>query len=144
MGFFSESLAQQLGNFLGKFLEYDSSDLGRGNRNFMRIRVQLDVYHTLKRKKHIMFAGNCSYVKFKYDKMTFFCFYCGRLGHNDSFYEAKMALGVEVLVMGWDLSLRAQLNKALAMKNIWLRKDGEEDSGEVLIENASQNTSHGE
>lgn len=91
-----------------------------------------------------MFAGNCSYVKFKYDKMTFFCFYCGRLGHNDSFYEAKMALGVEVLVMGWDLSLRAQLNKALAMKNIWLRKDGEEDSGEVLIENASQNTSHGE
>ncbi|MBA0823890.1 hypothetical protein Goarm_020584 [Gossypium armourianum] len=42
-GFFSENLARQLGDFLGKFLEYDGSDLGKGNRNFMRIRVQLDV-----------------------------------------------------------------------------------------------------
>ncbi|KAK5770591.1 hypothetical protein PVK06_046742 [Gossypium arboreum] len=31
-----------------------------------------------------------------------------RLGHCDSFCEAKMIFGVEVVEMGWDLSLRAQ------------------------------------
>ncbi|MBA0711378.1 hypothetical protein Golax_010569, partial [Gossypium laxum] len=35
-GFFSEVLAKQLGDFLGKFLEYDGADLGKGFRNFLR------------------------------------------------------------------------------------------------------------
>lgn len=60
MGYFSESLAMQLGEFLGKFLAHDSSNLGKANMNFMRIRVQLDVRYTLKRKKQVMFSGKCS------------------------------------------------------------------------------------
>lgn len=59
----------------------------------------------------------------------FFCFYCGRLGHNDSFCEAKMVAGVEIVEMGWDLSLRARSRKALAMKSVWLREEGEEEWG---------------
>ncbi|KAK5844682.1 hypothetical protein PVK06_000823 [Gossypium arboreum] len=118
MGFFYENLARQLRYFLGKFMEYDNSDLGKGKRNFMRIRVQWDVRHTLKRKKQVCFLGNCSYVRFKYERMTLFCFYYGRVGHSDSFCEAKMALGVEVAVMGKDLSLRAQSKRALAMNSI--------------------------
>ncbi|KAG8488546.1 hypothetical protein CXB51_016278 [Gossypium anomalum] len=42
IGLFSENLAMQLGNFLGDFLEYDGSNLGKENRNFMSIRVQID------------------------------------------------------------------------------------------------------
>ncbi|PPR96281.1 hypothetical protein GOBAR_AA24388 [Gossypium barbadense] len=57
MGFFYENLARQLGYFLGKFMEYDNSDLGKGKRNFMRIRVQWDVRHTLKRKKQLREDG---------------------------------------------------------------------------------------
>ncbi|MBA0772686.1 hypothetical protein Gotri_008024 [Gossypium trilobum] len=48
---------------------------------------------------------------------------------DDSFCEAKMALGVEVAGMGWDLSLRAQSRRALAMNSVWLRKEGEGDWG---------------
>ncbi|KAA3477192.1 putative protein isoform X3 [Gossypium australe] len=44
-----------------------------------------------------------------------------------------MSLGVEVAVMGWDLSLQAQSKRALAMNSIWLREDGEDDKGESLI-----------
>lgn len=73
----------------------------------MRIRAQLDVRHLLKKKN--------------------------QLGHNDSFCEVKMSLGVEVAVMGWYLSLRAQSKRALAINNIWLREDREDDKGESLI-----------
>ncbi|MBA0551046.1 hypothetical protein Golob_021949 [Gossypium lobatum] len=105
-GFFSEILAKQLGNFIGKFLEYDGTDLGKGNQNFLRIRVQLDVRLPLKRKKQVI----------------------------DSFCEAKMALGVEITVMGRDLSLRAQSKIALALSNIWLCEGEEGEKGEILIE----------
>lgn len=105
IGLFFENLAVQLGNFIGKFIEYDGSNLGKENKNYMRIRVQIDVRRLLKRKNQIMFYRNCTYVRFKYERLSLFYFYCGRLGHNDSFCEANMALGVEIDEMDWDLSL---------------------------------------
>ncbi|MBA0754833.1 hypothetical protein Gogos_021929 [Gossypium gossypioides] len=50
IGLFSENLAIQLGNFIGVFLEYDASNLGKENSNYMRIRVQIDVRKPLRRK----------------------------------------------------------------------------------------------
>ncbi|MBA0581099.1 hypothetical protein Gorai_023288, partial [Gossypium raimondii] len=44
-----------------------------------------------------------------------------------------MALGVEIAVIGWDLSLRAQSRISLALSNIWLREGGEGEKGEILI-----------
>ncbi|KAK5776858.1 hypothetical protein PVK06_044823 [Gossypium arboreum] len=43
-----------------------------------------------------------------------------------------MKLGAEVAIMGWDLSLRVQSKRALAMKSIWLRENGKEASDESL------------
>ncbi|TYI10336.1 hypothetical protein ES332_A09G135200v1 [Gossypium tomentosum] len=48
---YSENLAIQIRNFIGVFLEYDGSNLGKENRTFMRIRVQIDVRRPLKREK---------------------------------------------------------------------------------------------
>ncbi|KAG8488849.1 hypothetical protein CXB51_016747 [Gossypium anomalum] len=36
-----------------------------------------------------------------------------------------MALGVEIAKLGWDLLLRAQSRRALAMNSVWLREEGE-------------------
>lgn len=120
---------KQLGNFIGKFLQYDGTDLGKGNQNFLQIRVQLDVRRPLKRKKQVMFFKIFSYVRFKYERLIFFYFYCGRLGHNDSFCKAKMALDVEIVVIGWDLSLGVQSRRALALSSVWLHKGGEGEKG---------------
>ncbi|KAK5843315.1 hypothetical protein PVK06_005768 [Gossypium arboreum] len=49
---------------------------------------------------------------------------------SDSFCEAKMALGVEVAEMGCDITLWAQSRRALTMKSVWLREEGEEVWGE--------------
>ncbi|MBA0844640.1 hypothetical protein Goarm_023125, partial [Gossypium armourianum] len=136
-GLFSDILAVQLGNFLGNFMEHDVSFLGKGNRNFMRIRVQIDIRRPLKRRKKISFGGKCSYVNFKYERLSLFCFYCGRLGHNDSFCEERMNLGMKITEMGWDLSLRAQSRRSLAMNSIWLREEGDGDNGGINAESGN-------
>ncbi|PPS16099.1 hypothetical protein GOBAR_AA04477 [Gossypium barbadense] len=40
-----------------------------------------------------------------------------------------MEAGMEVADMGWNLSLRAQSRRALAMKSIWLREDNDDNFG---------------
>lgn len=47
-----------------------------------------------------MCYGKCSYVRFKYERLSLFCFYCGRLGHSDFFCETKMEFGVEIAKIG--------------------------------------------
>ncbi|MBA0778060.1 hypothetical protein Gotri_005983 [Gossypium trilobum] len=39
--------------------------------------------------------------------------------------KARMMMGVDIIEMGWDLSLRAPSRRALAMNSIWLREEGE-------------------
>ncbi|PPS12207.1 hypothetical protein GOBAR_AA08445 [Gossypium barbadense] len=39
-----------------------------------------------------------------------------------------MTLGVEITEMGWDLSIRAQSQRALAMNSVWLRKAKQDNS----------------
>ncbi|KAA3482762.1 reverse transcriptase [Gossypium australe] len=124
IGFFSENLAIQLGNFIGEFMEYNGSNLSKENRNYMRIRVKIDVRRPLKRRKQILCYGKFSYVKFRYERLSLFCFFCGRLGHNDSFCDAKTMLGTEVAEMGWDLSLRAQSMRAVTIDIKQDKEDG--------------------
>ncbi|MBA0780166.1 hypothetical protein Gotri_004305 [Gossypium trilobum] len=72
-----------------------------GLRSYMRIKVCIDVRLPLKRKKIFLFSPkNIGYVHFKYERLTLFCFFCGKLGHSDSFYEERMSLGFEVAEIG--------------------------------------------
>ncbi|MBA0756481.1 hypothetical protein Gogos_019805 [Gossypium gossypioides] len=90
----------------------------------MRVKVQIDARKPLRKKKQVMSSGIRSYVKFKYERLLLFCFFCGRLGHNDSYCEARMMMGTDISEMGWDLTLRAPSRRALAMNSIWLREEG--------------------
>ncbi|KAG8497286.1 hypothetical protein CXB51_008550 [Gossypium anomalum] len=140
-GYFSKALARQMRDFIGKFLEYDGTNLGRRVQNHLHIRIQMDVRRPLRRKKNVLVSfGICSYVSFKYKRLTLFYFFCGRLGHIDSFYQAKMDLGFEVAKMGWDLSLRAQSRRTFAMGNVWLRGEGrgeERQDGGIITKGLS-------
>lgn len=78
----------------------------------------------MKRRKNMMFSTYIiSYVSFKYKQLTTFCFYCRRLGHTNSFCQAKMTLGYEIAETGWDLSLHAQTRRTWDLHNIWLWDD---------------------
>ena len=58
-GFMSEKVCKEVGNFIGKFVESDEKNFGGIWRNYMRIRVSIDVRKPLKRRMKIKKArGN--------------------------------------------------------------------------------------
>lgn len=69
IGFMSEIVGKQLGNYFGMFIKYDSNNNSSKWREFMRLKVRIDVRKPLKRKKKICrkdkteVVVNCKYEK---------------------------------------------------------------------------------
>lgn len=82
-GTFLESVGKSLGNYIGKFLEYDTTNKVSPWMKFMRIRVELDVDKPLKKGRKIKVGGTSAEVVFKYERLHIFCYICGKLGHSD-------------------------------------------------------------
>ncbi|XP_017628694.1 uncharacterized protein At4g02000-like [Gossypium arboreum] len=101
VGVVTEGMTRQFGDFIGKFLEYDTSMVLRGVSRFMRIKVLLDTRSPLKRKKLIDIGqSKSSYVSFQYERLSLFCFLCGRLGHGKSFCQVRLTLGNQQVEFG--------------------------------------------
>ncbi|MBA0880649.1 hypothetical protein Goshw_021986 [Gossypium schwendimanii] len=115
LGFMSKAIAKQLGSFIGAFLEYDTSTTQLGYKRIIRINVRIDVRKSLKRKKNLTLSnGKPIYVRFKYEKLTLFCFFCGKIGHGESFCLIRAHNPWQEYVFHWDIYLRAQSMKILA------------------------------
>lgn len=79
-------MTKALGDFLGKFIEYDFKTSMENDFDFSRIKVMLDIRKPLKRKRKLVGpSGEVSYVRFQYEKVFTICFIYGRLGHTESF-----------------------------------------------------------
>lgn len=119
----SEGMARQLGNYIGQFIEYDANVVTRGIRNFMRIRVLIDVRKPLKRKKKIAIDNiETTYVfSFQYEKLSLFCYLCERLGHGEGFCPVRLTLESQEVEFGWANSIRVIPRGREDCK--WLRED---------------------
>ncbi|GMJ10542.1 hypothetical protein HRI_004723400 [Hibiscus trionum] len=121
-GFMLEKVARSLGDFIGKFIEYDCRDASLSYKGIMRIRVLMDVRLPLKRRKKLLLSnGKHHFVRFAYEKLTLFCFICGRLGHGELFCPVRVMKGPENVECGWDLSLKVLHRRATVPASIWLR-----------------------
>ncbi|KAL4361617.1 hypothetical protein GQ457_04G018150 [Hibiscus cannabinus] len=81
-GLVSEVMARLFGNFIGEFVKYDSKRVIIGRKQFLRVKVILNVNYLLKRKKKIdLEKVHTTYARFQYEKVTLFCFICGKLGY---------------------------------------------------------------
>ncbi|KAK5836396.1 hypothetical protein PVK06_012183 [Gossypium arboreum] len=108
MGLMSKMMAKQFGDFLGQILEYDTKSISKGYQSYMRIRVRIDVKNTLKRRKKIVLGNKrCIYVRFQYERLSMFCFLCGRLGHSERIFSVRIVHGKKDLVFEWDFSMKA-------------------------------------
>lgn len=59
MGFFKVKIRIGLGNFIGRFLEYDENNRSAPWLSVMRKRVKIDVTEPLKRKKRMVILCGC-------------------------------------------------------------------------------------
>ncbi|XP_074378502.1 uncharacterized protein LOC141720045 [Apium graveolens] len=108
VGYMSEVVGKQLGNFFGRFLQYDSKNNSSIWREFMRLRIRVDIRKPLKRRKKICKKDKSEVmVNCKYEKLGDFCFICGMLSHTERFCQKKLEAGSEEIVREWGPWLRA-------------------------------------
>ncbi|MBA0576239.1 hypothetical protein Golob_023848 [Gossypium lobatum] len=110
-GFFTESIAKQFGDFIGVFVEYDTKAIAAGLRSYMRIRVKVDIRQSLKRRKKLIVAKKEFFVTFKYERLSTFCFLCGKLRHSENCCPIRMVTARKELPLEWDISLKAPPRK---------------------------------
>lgn len=136
-GFMTEGVGKQLRDFFGEFLEYDQKNNTSLWREYMRVRVKLDVRRPLKRRKKITRRnGPELIVSCKYERLGDFCFTCGLLSHTERYCRKFLNRDKEVVDKEWGSWLRAQPRRGSGMvKSKWLRDDGdtnwEEKQGRV-------------
>jgi hypothetical protein len=108
-GLMSEKVGTEIANFIGEFLEYDAKNNSNYLRSYMRIRVLLDVTKPLKRQKKIKRpGGEASYIKFKYERLSNFCYFCGMLGHIEDYCEKLYAIAEDDGTRLWGPELRVE------------------------------------
>ncbi|KAL8465990.1 hypothetical protein ACS0TY_035197 [Phlomoides rotata] len=129
IGSFTEGVGRSLGNFLGKFLEYDATNHGAAWKKFMRIRVELDVRNPLKRFKKLRLSnGVTSVVTFKYERLNIFCFIFGRLGHSESYCDVLFDANEDELKNEWGPFLWAPDRRGNSIDaGKWLREGYDEE-----------------
>ena len=73
-----------MGNSLGHYIEIDKRSWQAEQAKFMRVRVDLPIDKALRRGGNMVNGeGGKFWVTFKYERLPTFCFWCGKLGHDE-------------------------------------------------------------
>lgn len=84
--FITEKVATVIGSSLGELMAVDHKNFDGTWKQFLRVRVLIDITKPLKRKmKMKKNGGECFWIEFKYERLPNFCFLCGIIGHTERF-----------------------------------------------------------
>ncbi|XP_074341908.1 uncharacterized protein LOC141679304 [Apium graveolens] len=125
-GFISENIFQSIGNYIGAYIKFDPANYDGFWKAYVRIRVRMNVTKPLKRRMKIKRSGGeWSWINFKYERLSTFCFVCGILGHGERDCNVVYANAGKVVDKAYGTWLRAP---GRAVKNNtgakWLRNGG--------------------
>ncbi|XP_074334031.1 uncharacterized protein LOC141671643 [Apium graveolens] len=129
VAYMTEMVGKQLRNFFGNFLHYDAKNNSSIWREFMRLRIRIDVRRPLKRKKKTVKKDKtAAVVNCKYEKLGDFCFICGLLSHTEQFGRKKLEVNTGEIIKDWGHWLRAPPRRAVGRNTSkWLREEGDGD-----------------
>lgn len=131
------------GNLEQTYICSDPNNFNGGWREYMRIRVELDVRKAL--RMQIMLRrqnGDSFVVQLRYERLPPFCFTCGRLGHTDRRCDKPPQFNTRELKKGYGPWLRAA-NRRQQWAQIgerWLRDKSPEKAARSGDISAGQNT----
>jgi hypothetical protein len=125
LGTMKEKNGIQLANYIGSFVEYDKNNNTSFWRQYMRLRVKLDVRQPLKQNTKVKNKdGEWCNVNFKYEKLGIFCFVCGIMGHAENKCEVRFAMEHDDGTRRWSAEIRAeQRRQGGRFASRWLRDD---------------------
>lgn len=123
----TKAVGKQLGDFFGQFVEYDSKNNSSIWREYMRLKISLDVRKPLKRKKKITRRNGSDFmVTCNYERLGDFCFSCGLVTHTERFCRRSLDRRGEELSKKWGNWLKAPPRRAVGQaKSKWLREEGD-------------------
>jgi hypothetical protein len=139
-GLMAERVGKTLANYIGTFVEYDKNNKGSFWREYIRIKVRVDVRQPLKKDSRVKNQGGAwCIVNFKYEKLGVFCFVCGILGHSENRCATRFSLVDDDGVRAWSKDLRAEpRTRGGRQTSRWLM----EDNGGRTVSEETQSQAH--
>ncbi|MCH95184.1 hypothetical protein A2U01_0016158, partial [Trifolium medium] len=108
VGLMKEKVGISLANYIGSFVEYDKNNNTSFWRQYMRVRVKVDVRQPLKKDTKVKNKeGEWCTVNFKYEKLGVFCFVCGIMGHAEKKCAIRFSMEHDDGIRGWSGEIRA-------------------------------------
>jgi hypothetical protein len=122
----AEKVGKKLANYIGSFVEYDKNNNTSIWRQYMRLRVRVDVRQPLKKESKVKNqGGEWCIIKFKYERLGVFCFACGIMGHAKNKCEVRFAKEIDDGVREWSNELRAEPRRRSGRQTSrWLKEEG--------------------
>lgn len=149
-GCMSEKVIIEVGYQLAEYVSSCPNNFKGIWKEYMRVRVTMDITKPLKRRMKVRKSGNeWSWITFKYENVPTFCFICGIMGHPDKFCGRLFDTPEGDIVKPYGSWMRAPLRRQTRMVGEkWLRNEtGEiqassgEGSQKWMIEEAGPNFS---
>ena len=89
----SPQVAIDIGGWIGIVEEVEKRRSNDSQRLFMRVRVSISISKPLRRGCFVSDSeGNCTWFKFKYEKLVMFCYLYGFVGHDLKLYVGLFAM----------------------------------------------------
>ncbi|KAL9433285.1 hypothetical protein AB3S75_028171 [Citrus x aurantiifolia] len=123
IGFLSEKVLINIGNNIGEFQSSDPNNPMGVWRNYMRIRVSIDIRKPLKRRLPLKKdGGDWFWVEFKYERLNTFCFICGLLRHSEKICPKLYDCDAADITRSYGPEMKAPTHRnAMSSGERWLR-----------------------
>uniref|UniRef100_A0A803QNA4 Uncharacterized protein n=1 Tax=Cannabis sativa TaxID=3483 RepID=A0A803QNA4_CANSA len=122
-GFMFDSVVQRVANYIGTYVKSDPKNFNGVWRNYLRVRVSINVEKPLKRRMKLKKEdGDWLWTNFKYEFIPTFCFICGIIGHSERFCSRLYETPLELIEKPYGIWMKAEpQRKNKLIRARWLR-----------------------